>query len=262
MEIKTLSHWWPVLLLLVGCERPLYFATNETHMISRLDAKGDIQGQLAINQSLENIMSYQASAAVALTNHLALRGSWLRGGDDSYSQQFDYGRFDAAHLGIGGLYKIPKWHLSGSTWLGYSEGSVLNVNKVSFASESLETVRLTNGYRRLFVEQQIRYHFQAIEVFGTLSMGNSHLFGFNLTGEPREGSAFLRDYTFHKNNRTAFFGNLGWGISAGSRNIRVQFRVDQLFGSGIGQFNQANSIFFTTGLCMRLEGSHWLTAFR
>lgn len=262
MEIKTLKYGWPLLLLLLSCERPLYFASSETHMISRLDNKGDVQGQLAVNQSLQSIMTYQASAAIALTKHLALRGSWLRGGDDFSVNQLDYGRLSATHLGAGGLYKIPKWNLSASTWLGYSEGSVLNVNRVSLFSEIPETVRLTNNFRRLFVEQQIRYHFQAIEIFGTLSLGNSHLFGFNLAGEPRAESDFLRDYTYHKNNPSAFFGNLGYGISAGSRNIRVQFRIDQLFGSGLGQFNQASSLFFTTGLCLRLEGSRWLTAFQ
>lgn len=260
MENKTIIiRWFGVvaLLLFTCCERPLYFASSENQMFNRLEKGGDIQGEMAISQAFGYVQNYQASGAVALSKHLALRGSIIQGGDDFRRDRLDYGRFSAARLGIGGMYQIQRLPIYGSTWLGYSEGTVVNTNNASLFGSEPQILRLTNSFRRIFIEQQIRYPFHGIELYGSLCVGNSRLFGFNLEGVPNPESDFQRDYLFHTDNPSLTFASVGYGLSGGSRNIRLNARIDQFFGPGMKQLDYFGSFLFTTSVSFRLEGAYW-----
>ncbi len=246
--------------LLPGCNRPLYFATSETQPISTLERQGDFEAQLSFNQSTEFQQSYQASAALAVTPFLAVRGSLLQGGDDFNYQNREYGRINASHLGIGTFYPIKRFDLQASTWFGYSRGTLNSESSVGLpgAAPARPTrLFLSNEYARAFVEQQIRYRTNGLEAFLSLSLGNSQVFGIQQQGElePDGEYASYIQRQLEKPNR--FFGNLGYGISGGTNTLRLHFRIDVPLGPASLQLSSGSIFFMSTGVSWKLQAERW-----
>lgn len=235
----------------------MYFAGPDTQLITRLEKTGDIQLQGSIIQSSEDQQAHQGGVEVAVAPFIALRASYLVGGDD-FSPEREYGRITARHFGLGGFYSLGKnsnWH--GASWVGYSEGQVANNNYrvTNVWTPTYERISSQNSYSRWYVEQQFRYIFKGVEVFGLVQLGNTRVFNLSQQGVPNPESEFAKSITWQQQNPQVLYAGAGYGLSAGTKNIRLQARVDSWVGPATRQFGTDLISFYSIGLSWRLETS-------
>ncbi|MFN3530193.1 MAG: hypothetical protein ACK417_09775 [Bacteroidia bacterium] len=232
-------------LFFSACERPMYMGGPETNMLSSLTETGDMQfnGSMSI---VDFQTTWQISGEIAATDFLGIRGHWL-GGGDSWSETIEhFGRVRGFGVGVGGFYQLPGENVRGSSWIGMGEGGVRNVSGEEFIG--------LNRYNRYYVEQQLSFKVGVFEFVTVGSLGISHVYGFELTGQPV--TEYNRDwYAFQVNNPRAMYGQIGQGMLIGADNLRLNFRADWMFGPGRSQVTRLVPIVFSTGLSYRI-GSH------
>lgn len=248
--------------LLSGCGTLLNFATNESHSVNRLEKPGDLQFSGSAHNALSGQQVYQAEAAVAVARHLAVRGSYLTGGDLKWGNE-KWGKVDARHLGVGRFYTMDSASWAASTWVGYSRGAAFNENpfyrtEISqnpFAPNAVNPAVITthNDFERWFIEQQFVYKQSGFELFGVLTLGRSSIYNFRLDGNLPPNSGYETYINEQLMRPHAFFGVLGVGISGGSPHLQVHLRVDQWLGKGAFQVNPTLSTFISTGLSWRIH---------
>ncbi|MFN3530694.1 MAG: hypothetical protein ACK417_12290 [Bacteroidia bacterium] len=247
------------LVLLVGlsaaCQRPLYFASEEVHPITRLDSAGDFQLSGLANLDMGYLQTYKAAAELAISRNLALRGSITRGGHDYLPGNMPLGRVRSHHLGLGSFYKLGDGY-KGATWLGYSQGMVTNehvlVTSFIFVPRALK-INLHNNYSRLFIEQQMRYEFGGMEVFGVLSFGSSRVYNIDFVYNDRlENTLQAEQISRHQARPNCFYGALALGVSGGTENLRLFARSDMFFGDAVDQLGRNPALFLSTGISWRL----------
>lgn len=239
------------LLLAGACQRPLYFAASEPVMLSRLEKAGDVQLQGAVAH-LDYQQAFQATAAVAVSHHFALRLGTQRGADEYEATYQQYGLLQSNHAGLGGFYSLGQNGLKGSTWLGYSRGNVLNVNStVDERGRFLGFVRLTNDYSRVYLEQQLRYPYAGMEFFAILRGGSSHVFNFKQEGNLGSDVRLMAQLERQMNNSTLSFASIGLGCSGGSNNLRLHVQMEHWMGPARIQLAPRRVFVVSTGLSWR-----------
>jgi len=252
--------------LLSSCGSLLNFATNESHLVNRLEKRGDIQFSGSAQNAISGQQVYQAEAAVAVYQHLAVRGSYLTGGDLKWGNE-KWGKVDAHHLGVGGFYTKDHTLWSASTWIGYSRGTAFNENPYyrtansqnPFAPNAVNPAVISthNDFGRWFIEQQFVYKQSGFELFGVLTFGRSSIYNFRLQGNLPPNSGYETYINDQLKRPQAYFGVLGIGVSGGSPQLQVHLRVDQWLGRGAFQVNPTLSTFISTGLSWRLSNLRW-----
>jgi hypothetical protein len=246
------------LLLASSCERPLYFAAAETGMVSRLKKAGDVQLQGAVAH-LDYQQSFQGTAAVAVSNHFALRAGWQQGADEYEQTYQQYGLLKSYHTGMGGFYAIGQTGWLASTWIGYSRGDVLNVSEMyDNRGRSAGFIRLTNDYSRLYLEQQLRYTHAGIEFFAILRGGNSYVFNLRQVGNPLPDSWIFKQIERQENNPAVGFVSFGYGCSGGSEQLRLHLQFEHWVGPGRLQLAPGNTFIISTGLSWRFGTAPFL----
>lgn len=265
MATQGLIRFWGFLasvLMLGSCGSVLHFATNESHLINRLEKGGDFQVQASASTNLASQQIYQAEAAVAFAPHLAIRAGLLTGGDFKWGVE-KWGSVQARHIGVGGFYKIDNTIVSGSSWLGYSQGTAFNENPRYAVGQSGSAwqanavnpaiIATFNDFSRFFMEQQITYKVQGIEFFGSLILGRSRITNLRYEGELPPNSGYANQYYSLMGQPQSTFAVAGLGISGGSPNLRVQLRFDQWLGPGAQQISPLYPTFISTSFSWRLR---------
>lgn len=234
--------------LVSGCSSLLNFATNESHLVNRLEKPGDIQFGGSAQNALSGQQIYQTEAAMAVARHLAVRGSYLTGGDLKWGNE-KWGKVNARHLGVGGFYTNDNALWSASTWIGYSQGAAFNQNPIYQRA----VITTWNDFERWFIEQQFVYKQSGFELFGVLTVGRSSVHNFWIEGNLPPNSGYETYINDQLMQPQAYFGLLGIGISGGSPQLQVHLRIDQWLGRGAFQVNPTLSTYISTGISWRMR---------
>jgi hypothetical protein len=254
-RLVQIAVLWSYGALIQSCGPSLYFGANESHLINRLEKAGDIQ--LEVNSQVEVAKQhiYQLEAALAVAPFVGVRGSWLTGGDLVWGAT-KWGKVEARHLGIGSFYNLKAPGYKASSWLGYSQGQSFNEDmRYRYPPDGFSTVKINtfNQYERLFIEQQLRYVTEGIELFGSALFGFSRISDLRYEGILPANSPYAFQYNSQLNRPQALFAVIGVGASGGSPNLRLHLRVDQWFGAGARQIRPLYGTYISTGFNWRIQ---------